>query len=102
MSQTDKEDPESTGNSQAESGQGGISGAFRPLFKELVKAGIVAFDTVSEKTSVVAKQFNDLLEEARSEALKTPSPGSGQGETSKKTRGSKPEKRRTKKDEAGE
>lgn len=89
MSQTDKEDPESTGNPQAESGPGGISGAFRPLVKELVKAGLVAFDTVSEKTSMVTKQFNELLEEARSETLKAPSTDSTQGETNKKGRGSK-------------
>ena len=92
MSQTDKENPESTGNPQAESGRGGISGAFRPLVKEFVKAGLVAFDAVSEKTSVVAKQFNELLEEARSEAGKTPSPDSAPEETEKKRRGSNPAK----------
>ncbi|MDT3776775.1 hypothetical protein PJI16_04275 [Nitrospira sp. MA-1] len=89
MSQPDKEDSASTDNPQSEDGSTGISGAFRPLVKELVKAGLVAFDTVSEKTSMVTKQFNELLEEARSETLKTPSPDSTQGGTNKKARGSK-------------
>ncbi|GJL70442.1 MAG: hypothetical protein NPIRA06_30770 [Nitrospirales bacterium] len=92
MSQTDKEDSASTDNPQAENGSTGISGAFRPLVKELVKAGLVAFDTVSEKTSMVTKQFNELLDEARSETLKTPSPDSTQGETDQKGRRSKPGK----------
>lgn len=92
MSQTDKEDSASRDNPEAENGSTGISGAFRPLVKELVKAGLVAFDTVSEKTSGVAKQFNELLEEARSEAGKTPSPDSAPEETEKKRRGSNPAK----------
>lgn len=88
MSQPDQ-DPIAPGKQQTEDGPSGISGAFRPFVKELVKAGILAFDTVSEKTSVVTKQFNELLEEARSETLKSPSPGTTEGETNKKGRGSK-------------
>jgi hypothetical protein len=76
MPQPDKEDPESTDNSQAGSGPGGISGAFRPLVKELVKAGLIAYETVSEKASGFGKQLNDLVEEARSETIKTPHPDS--------------------------
>ncbi len=92
MSQPDKENPESTGNSQSGSGPGGISGAFRPLVKELVKAGLVAYETVSEKASGLGKQLNDLVEEARSEAVKPPSPESAPEEPEKKGRGSKPGK----------
>ncbi|WP_443147849.1 hypothetical protein [Nitrospira sp.] len=62
MSQPDKKDPESTGNSQSGSGPGGVSGAFRPLVKELVKGGLVAYETVSEKASGFGKQLNDLVE----------------------------------------
>ncbi|MFZ1746460.1 MAG: DUF5132 domain-containing protein [Nitrospirales bacterium] len=89
MSHPDKEDPESTGNSQAESGPGGISGAFRPLVKELVKAGLVVYETVSEKASGFGKQLNDLVEEARSETMKTPSPDGDHEETETKGRARK-------------
>lgn len=90
MSQNDKKiDPDSTGNSQTESGPGGISGAFRPLVKEFVKAGLVVYETVSEKASGFGKQLNDLVEEARSEAVKTSSPHSAPEETEAKSRGSK-------------
>ncbi|GJL59106.1 MAG: hypothetical protein NPIRA03_19630 [Nitrospirales bacterium] len=87
MSQNDKKiDPDSTGNSQTESGPGGISRAFRPLVKELVKAGLVVYETVSEKASGLGKQLNDLVEEARSEAVKTSSPDSAPEETKAKSR----------------
>lgn len=89
MSHPDKEDPESTGHSQAGGGPGGISGAFRPLVKELVKAGLVAYETVSEKASDFGKQLNDLVEEARSETMKTPSSDSNPEETETKGRARK-------------
>ncbi len=92
MSHPDKEDPESTDNSQAGGGPGGISGAFRPLVKELVKAGLVAYETVSEKASGFGKQLNDLVEEARSETMKTSSPDSAHDGTETKGRARKPGK----------
>ena len=89
MSQPDK-DSASTSKEEPENGSSGIPGAFRPLVKELVKAGLVAYDTVSEKTSGLAKQFNELLEEARAEAVKPPSTPNTQEEKEKKgSRGSK-------------
>ena len=92
MSQTDKKKPESTENPQAESGPGGISEAFRPLVKELVKAGLVVYETVSEKASGFGKQLNELVEEARSEAEKTSCHDSAPEEPAKKSRESKPAK----------
>ena len=89
MSQPEKEDPESTGNSQAGNSPGGISGAFRPLVKELVKAGLVVYETVSEKASGLGKELNDLVEEARSETMKTPSPDGDHEETETKGRARK-------------
>lgn len=89
MSQPEKEDPDSTGNSQAGNSPGGISGAFRPLVKELVKAGLVVYETVSEKASGLGKQLNDLVEEARSETMKPPSADNEHEETETKSRGKK-------------
>ena len=89
MSQTDKEKSESTENPQAESGPGGISEAFRPLVKELVKAGLVVYETVSEKASGFGKQLNDLVEEARSETMKPPSADGDHEETETKGRARK-------------
>jgi hypothetical protein len=89
MSKPDKEDPKSTGNSQAGSSPGGVAGAFRPLVKEFVKAGLVVYETVSEKASGIGKQLNDLVEEARSETMKTPSPDGDHEETETKGRARK-------------
>ena len=89
MSHPEKEDPESTDKSQAGSGPGGISGAFRPLVKELVKAGLVAYETISEKASGFGKQLNDLVEEARSETMKPPSADGDHEETETKGRARK-------------
>ena len=89
MSQPEKEDPDSTGNSQAGNSPGGISGAFRPLVKELVKAGLVVYETVSEKASGFGKQLNDLVEEACSVAMKPPSADGDHEETETKGRARK-------------
>ena len=67
------QDPSATSHKKTEGGLSGISGAIRPLVKELVKVGLVAYETVSESASGIGKQFNDLLEEARSESVKPPS-----------------------------
>ena len=92
MSHPDKEDPEPRGNSQAGGGPGGISGAFRPLVKELVKAGLVVYETVSEKASGLGKELNDLVEEARSETMKPPFADNEHKETETKSRAKKPGK----------
>jgi hypothetical protein len=83
MSQSDK-DPSSTVDKKAEGGPSGISGAIRPLVKEVVKAGLVAYETVAETASGIGKQFNELVEEARSEAEKLPSSDSAHAEDEKK------------------
>jgi hypothetical protein len=88
MSQSDK-DPSSTVEKKAEGGPSGISGAIRPLVKQVVKAGLVAYETVAETASGIGKQFNELVEEARSEAEKPPSPDSAPAENDKKGGGSK-------------
>lgn len=91
MAQTDQ-DPSSTGDQKDEGGLSGIAGACRPLVKELVKAGLVAFETASVAASGIGKQFNDLVEEARAETVKAPSPDPSPAETERKDRGSRSEK----------
>lgn len=89
MSQTEK-DPSSTKGEQKDEGEpSGISGAIRPLVKEVVKVGLVAYETVAETASGIGKQLNELVEEARSEAEKPPSSDSAQAEDEKKGAGSK-------------
>ena len=87
MAQPDQ-DSGSTGNNKADDGRTGIAGTFRPLVKELVKVGLVAYETVSEKATGLGKQFNELLEEARSEAPKPPSTDVSQEEPVKRGKGS--------------
>ena len=94
MAQSDQ-DPATTGKQKSEDGSAGIGGTFRPLVKELVKAGLVAYEAVSETASGIGKQFNELVEEARSEAVKRPSPGSPPAEDKKKGGGSRSEKGKT-------
>jgi hypothetical protein len=88
MSEPDK-DLSSTDKQKAEGGLSGISGAIRPLVKEVVKVGLVAYETVSETASGIGKQFNELVDEARSEAEKPPSSDSAQAEDDKKGGGTK-------------
>jgi hypothetical protein len=88
MSQPDK-DLSSTVDKKAEGEPSGISGAIRPLVKEVVKVGLVAYETVAETASGIGKQLNELVEEARSEAEKPPSSDSAQAEDEKKGAGSK-------------
>ena len=45
----------------------GIQAAFRPMAKELVKGGLVAFDAISEFVAEAGEQFNDLIAEAKAE-----------------------------------
>jgi len=87
MAQSDQ-DSASRGNNKADVGRSGIAGAFRPLVKELVKVGLVTYETVLERATGLGKQFNELLEEARSETLKTPSPDVSQEEPGKRGKGS--------------
>ncbi|GJL70441.1 MAG: hypothetical protein NPIRA06_30760 [Nitrospirales bacterium] len=48
----------------------GIGGAFRPLIKEVLKGGIVAYATVSEMVAETGEQFNDIVAEAKGEIAK--------------------------------
>ena len=48
----------------------GIGSIFRPIFKELIKGGIVVGDAVSEFASETGEKFKDLLAEAKSELEK--------------------------------
>lgn len=84
-----EQDPVSTDKQKDEGGLSGISGAIRPLVKEVVKVGLVAYETVSETASGIGKQLNELVEEARSEAEKPPPSDSGPAENKKKDAGSK-------------
>ena len=88
MPQSDK-DLSTTVDKKAEGEPSGICGALRPLVKEVVKAGLVAYETVAETASGIGKQFNELVDEARSEAEKPPSSDSAQAEDEKKGAGSK-------------
>lgn len=73
MSEPDRMSSSSTDNKNTESGPSGIACAFRPLVKEVVKFGLVAYQTVSATASELGKHFNTLVEEARSETVKSPS-----------------------------
>ncbi len=88
MSQPDH-DPSSTENLKAEGGLSGIGGAIRPLVKELIKVGLVTYETVSDTASGIGKQFNKLVEEARSEAGKSPPSHPAPAEKGKKAGGNK-------------
>jgi len=84
-----EQDPVSTDKQKDEGEPSGISGAIRPLVKEVVKVGLVAYETVAETASGIGKQLNELVEEARSEAEKPPSSDSAPAENDKKGAGSK-------------
>ena len=45
----------------------GIREAMRPLAKELIKSGLLAFDTISEFVAETGERFKDLVAEAKSE-----------------------------------
>ena len=49
----------------------GIGGVLRPLAKEVLKGGIVAYNAVSEMVSETGEQFNDIVAEAKSEIAQT-------------------------------
>ena len=49
----------------------GIGGVLRPLAKEVLKGGIVAYNAVSEMVSETGEQFNDIVAEAKSEISQT-------------------------------
>ncbi len=52
----------------------GLGSIFRPVAKELVKAGIVAWDYVSETVAEAGEQVSDLMAEARSELSESSEP----------------------------
>lgn len=45
----------------------GIGSALRPLAKEIIKGGIVAYTAVSEMVSETGEQFSDIVAEAKTE-----------------------------------
>jgi len=45
----------------------GIGSALRPLAKEVIKGGIVAYTAVSEMVAETGEQFNDIVAEAKAE-----------------------------------
>ena len=53
-----------------ERGVSGFEAIFRPIFKELIKGGIVVAGAASEFASETGEQFKDLLAEAKSEVEK--------------------------------
>jgi hypothetical protein len=50
----------------------GIGGVVRPLAKEILKGGMVAYTAVSEMVSETGEQFSDIVAEAKSEISQTP------------------------------
>ena len=50
----------------------GIGGVIRPLAKEVLKGGIVAYTAVSEMVAETGEQFSDIVAEAKSEISQTP------------------------------
>ena len=48
----------------------GIGGMLRPLAKEVLKGGIVAYAAVSEMVAETGEQFNDIVAEAKAEIAK--------------------------------
>ncbi len=49
----------------------GIAGAFRPLVKEVIKGGIVAYTAVTGIFAETTEHFSDLVAEAKAELEKT-------------------------------
>jgi hypothetical protein len=49
----------------------GIQSALRPMAKELIKGGLVAFDTLSEFAAEAGEQLKDLIAEAKAELAET-------------------------------
>ena len=49
----------------------GIGGVLRPLAKEVLKGGIVAYTAISEMVSETGEQFSDIVAEAKSEIGQT-------------------------------
>jgi uncharacterized protein DUF5132 len=47
----------------------GIGEMLRPLAKEVIKGGIVAYTAVSEMVAETGEQFNDIVAEAKSEIV---------------------------------
>ena len=45
----------------------GVGSALRPLAKEVIKGGIIAYTPVSEIASETAEQYNDIVAEAKTE-----------------------------------
>jgi len=45
----------------------GIGGVLRPLAKEVMKGGIVAYTAVAEMVAETGEQFSDIVAEAKSE-----------------------------------
>ena len=50
----------------------GVGSALRPLAKEIIKGGIVAYTAVSEMVSETGEQFNDIVAEAKAEIGQSP------------------------------
>ncbi len=48
----------------------GIGGILRPLAKEVLKGGIIAYTAISEMVSETGEQFNDIVAEAKAEIAK--------------------------------
>jgi len=49
----------------------GVVGVLRPIAKEVVKAGVVIYDSAAGAVSGVADSVNELVDEARSEMEKS-------------------------------
>ncbi|MEP6932990.1 MAG: DUF5132 domain-containing protein [Nitrospirota bacterium] len=59
----------------------GIGSIFRPIFKELIKGGILVSDAASEFAAETGEQFKDLLAEAKSEMEKPQTQGKKKDKT---------------------
>ena len=74
MSQTHQEANPSHIKKESGSCLSGIGSPFRPLAKELIRCGLLAYGAISSTLCSVGKQFSDLVEEAKSEVEPSTSP----------------------------
>ena len=67
MSQTHQE-VHPPDNKESSNTLSGLGSPFRPLAKELIRCGLLAYGTISSTLGSMGKQFSELVEEAKSEA----------------------------------
>lgn len=66
MSENPQEQPTHETSNQANAASK-VSGALRPLAKEIIKGGLMTYAALCDSLSGVGKQFNELVDEAKAE-----------------------------------